>query len=103
MPKKLYLETEQLAGGCGVQVFNAFSFDEKPFAWLDSRTPEFGTCHAHGNFVGAGLKLACFIDTPECELAYEKLAEKFQIVYQSSVRLNRNSGNDFFMCVYEER
>lgn len=76
-----------LQGGCGVH--NWFGFEQSYYSTFN---PQLG---------GAKLAVACFINTPRCRDAYKELAEKFQIVYQSSVRRNTNSGNRFFMVVYD--
>lgn len=50
---------------------------------------------------GTGFYVAGFIDTVECKAMYDELIAKFPIVYQSPVRQNVNSGNDFFFCVFD--
>jgi hypothetical protein len=50
---------------------------------------------------GCGWYVAGFIDTPLCKEVYEKCCESFTLIYQSPVRINRNSGNEFFFCVFD--
>lgn len=45
----------------------------------------------------AGWCLAGFIKTKACKDAYHQWSKKYNIVYQSPVRKNRNSGRNFFL------
>lgn len=80
------MNEDYLVNTCGVNLFH-----------------NFGTYYAVKKPTLGGAKLACagFVDTPECRAAYTKLARKFNIVYQSSVRKNSYSGNEFFFVVYD--
>jgi len=79
-----------MSGMCGVNIHRSFQTGE-PGLW-SNEAPKLG---------GANLACAAFIPSETCRLAYEELAKKFNIVYQSSVRTNRNSGNKFFFVVYD--
>ena len=85
----ILMNMDILPGGCGVN--NFYHFGD---AYYGTHNPTLG---------GANLGVACFIDTGRCKQAYKDLAERFKIVYQSSVRKNDNSGNDFFMVVYDKK
>lgn len=82
-------EYSPLPGGCGV---NNYAFFDKYYADSDIHTVPSGA---------ASLAVASFIDTVVCRKAYTILASRFKIAYQSSVRKNKNSGNDFFFVVYD--
>lgn len=82
-------------GTCGLGLFYNF-FKTDDLSW---DTP----LKRKANQGGAGYAVAGFIDTPECKEAYEILAKRFKIVYQSEVRENSNSGNDFFFVVYDTK
>lgn len=89
----MQFDQSTLAGGCGVN--NIYGFNAP----------------IHRNYSGikmarlgaAGVSVACFIDTELCREAYEELAKKFKISFQSVPRRNANSGRQFFMCVYEAK
>lgn len=80
---------DQLIGTCGVHLFHHFGsyYDNYTVATLP--------------LGGANLACASFINTSECKQAYTALKNRFNIVYQSSVRINRNSGRPFFFVVYD--
>ena len=50
---------------------------------------------------GAGWELVAFIENDKCSMAYKTLKKRWPIVYQSPVRRNINSGNNFFFCIYD--
>lgn len=50
---------------------------------------------------GCGWYIAGFIDNNECREAYDEMCGKYKLIYQSPVRLNRNSGKDFFFCIFD--
>lgn len=85
-----------LVGGCGVN--NIWGYNEP-------HHPGFRNYNnvASARLGAAGISVACFIDTPNCRKAYEELAKKFKISFQSVPRRNANSGRQFFMCVYEAK
>lgn len=49
----------------------------------------------------SGLACAAFINNLECRTAYENLKDRFNIVFQSTVRKNKGSGNELFFVVYD--
>jgi len=53
------------------------------------------------NSGGCGWLSAAFIDTGECKAVYQKLRNWYPIVYQSPIRFNTNSGNNFFFCIFD--
>ena len=84
-------EKTEYYGACGLSLFYDFTYE--------------GTWNNHSikNIPGgaAGYSFAAFIPTAACRRAYEEFSERFPIVFQSEVRLNTNSGNQFFFCVYD--
>lgn len=49
---------------------------------------------------GTGLFTATFINNEVNKEAYEQMCEEFTLLYQSPVRVNSNSGNKLFLCVF---
>lgn len=79
-------------GCCGVGVFCDFDSE-----W---GIEDLETAPSRG---GTEYSIAGFVNTQTCKKAYEILKGRFNIVFQSPVRRNLNSGRDFFFCVYKER
>jgi hypothetical protein len=52
---------------------------------------------------GTGFCVAGFVDHFNCVRTYKEIARKYPIVYQSPVRRNKNSGNDFFFIIFDTR
>jgi hypothetical protein len=50
---------------------------------------------------GTGFFVSGFVDSKVCKEAYEELCKNYKLVYQSPVRVNRNSNNKFFFCVFD--
>lgn len=82
-----------VAGNCGVGYISALEFGTAD-SWL--ATPL-------GQVRGGGCRwlLSGFINEPECEEAYSQLCKKHQLVFQSPVRRNSNSGRMFFFCIFD--
>lgn len=87
-------DQESLVGGCGINNIWGYDFPHHGRSYSTINSARLG---------GAGLSVACFVDTPRCRKAYEELAKKFKISFQSVPRRNTNSGRQFFMCVYEAK
>lgn len=49
---------------------------------------------------GIGHVVAGFIDNEVCKIVYNYIASKCKVVYQSPVKVNKNSGNEFFFIVF---
>jgi len=89
----------RLPGTCGVGLYYSFR---------DRFADGYGTIGAHDlageeHGGGCGFAVAGFVNTPVCREAYGVLKRRGAIVYQSPVRTNRNSGRQFFFCVYDTR
>jgi hypothetical protein len=89
--------SDSLSGACGIGLFADFEKVElrknswyKPTPLKDEKN--------HG---GSGWAISGFIDNEDCREAYDTLKEKYGILYQSPVRMNANSGNEFFFCLYD--
>lgn len=52
---------------------------------------------------GIGYSVAGFINSVGCKEAYHWIAENKVIVFQSPVKLNTNSGNQFFFIVFKDK
>lgn len=85
-----------IIGTCGVSVL----YDFERFDYLGNPVSRELSKDEAG---GAGWILTGFIDTTDCHMMYNTLCKKFKLVYQSPVRENRNSGNDFFFCIWDAR
>lgn len=92
--KEVCCYSDLVEGTCGLTVlFNFESYDDGDL-WMDKVSKlEYNE--------GAGFAVAGFIDTEECRDAYAALSLRFKIVYQSPVRMNTNSNNEFFFCIYD--
>jgi len=85
----MYTSSEALGCACGIELCFDFT-DEKRLYNMD-------ISHIKG---GAGFALLAYVDDTICYKMYEAMAKKYPILYQSPVRKNLNSGNDFFFCIY---
>lgn len=86
--------TTTVASTCGLGLFYNFT---------GSNNGNYTHLIRDTNFPGGiGYAVAGFIDTQACQRAYLDLAEKYEIVFQSPVKRNSNSGHDFFFCVYKK-
>lgn len=93
-----YGQASDLPHCCGVVEFGDFVIEDEDdgfsWGWIGDEITDL-------HLGQAGLACAAFIDSDECRLAYEKLKDRFNIAYQSSVRQNQGSGNDLFFVVYD--
>lgn len=83
-----------LSGTCGVLVAHYFGITNT-YA-NQSELPVLSNLK-----LSAGWVIAGFIHNQYCKKAYEQWSEKYNIVYQSPVRKNRNSGNQFFFVIFD--
>lgn len=82
------LVSSTVVGGCGVG--KSYNFG---YGWDN---------HISESSGGAGYHMACFIVGDEkCDILYEEYKKRWPIAFQSETRLNRNSGNQFYFCVYD--
>lgn len=83
---------QTLPGTCGVGLFHAFQDGYGSYTAKDAV-----------NNAGIGYAIAGFRNTRICELVYKEIAENYQIVFQSPVKVNQNSYNLFFFIVYTKK
>lgn len=88
----IYAYSAAHLGMCGVGSFRGFNGGEGG-APIDSLN------HCGGAaFVSTG-----FINNNQCLEAYGILCKRFDVIYQSPIRHNKNSGNMFFFTVFSEK
>lgn len=91
-------------GACGVGNMYSFSFLNlanytAEIAKSQKRITEKEYIHERSG--GCGFLSVAFIDTPECKEMFRLLKGYFPILYQSPIRFNVNSGNNFFFCIFD--
>lgn len=100
----LYWSITNQVGACGVA--NLYSFETVNLNTVPEPSckyylEEFTKEKLHTLSGGCGFLSVGFIDTPLCAKMYKDLKEKFPILYQSPIRFNNNSGNNFFFAVFD--
>jgi hypothetical protein len=95
--KRVYCSTREVSMTCGVGVVGDFNFTESNLSSWYTRT------RLRAPSGGTGFFIAGFIETSECEEAYKQLCKKHTLIYQSPVRINRNSHNQFFFCIFDRK
>lgn len=85
------MDWEMFQHCCGVREFGAF------------RRSDYGHSCSKNRLQGAAYGVATFIDTNVCYVAYEELKESHELVFQSEPKMNPQSGNMLFICVYKEK
>lgn len=84
-----------IAGSCGVGMVFDYRICKDSDYWNIS-------LEKYQTEGGCGWVFAAFIEGDEtCEQAYEIMKNKWKIMYQSPIKLNINSGNNFFFCIFE--
>lgn len=74
---------------CGVSVWHDFYNPN----WIQNNCSRFG---------GINFAIAGFIDKESSKRVYDEISRKHTIVYQSPVKINKNSGNEFFFVVFSK-
>lgn len=97
MTKKFELNClmDTASGTCGVGVIYDFNDLAKTDKWYRHPFEE------HRLEGGTGYEIAGFINTEICKKAYKYLTKKAQVVFQSPVRINTNSDNEFFFVILD--
>lgn len=93
---KAYAFRANVGGNCGLGVLYNHSLAKGGFYYSRAKT-------AAKQVGGTGFVVTGFVDSDACQAVYDELKDNYEIIYQSPVRRNRNSGNDFFFCVYDTR
>lgn len=96
---RLYARSRRLPSCCGIQDIGDFSV-EKAYYEYDK---DYLSKILKNQISGTGMYTASFIDTPECKEAYRKLKKRFDIIYQSPLKHNTNSGRKLFLCVFMDK
>ena len=52
---------------------------------------------------GTGVSIAAFVDESRCKRVYDWIVENCEILYQSPVMWNCNSGRDNFLVVFKRK
>lgn len=89
---------ETLPANCGVGVLYSFGTMSSP-DWPTTEAKEI--IQEEGG--GIGYNIAGFINNKSCHDAYQWIKENYEIVFQSPVKINDNSGNRFFFIVFKEK
>ena len=101
MAKVYAYQGDTLSGACGVGYVEGFSYDQG-FSW-HYRLPIYEAASPSGTGAGANWLTAGFIGTEVCKDAYHVLKKKYKIVFQTPIRENKNSNNDFIFCVFDTK
>lgn len=89
---------QSVTWSCGLEVLGGFQQN------THSQTRNLETSNLVSNLgMGTGFFIASFIECDSSKQAYEVLTAKYPVVYQSPVRNNNNSQNDFFFCVFDAK
>jgi hypothetical protein len=93
-------------GQCGIGGLKKFTETTPPYSvehyesygysHLDSGKP-LKHCGGIGMF-GSG-----FVNSPSCKKVYEVLNQRFKLVFITPVRQNKNSGNQFFYAMWDDK
>lgn len=92
----IYADHTDVDMNCGIGVVNNLSIGNT-YSW---QRPLAETV---GRLTGTGYFIAGFVDNKDCHEAYAALLQLANIVFQSEVRINTNSGNEFFFCVFDRK
>jgi hypothetical protein len=85
-------DSNRLAFCCGIVEIGSFDYQDISF----SSIPE----HTNSD---VAFYVSSFINTHEQREAYLEMKKYFKLIYQSPVRVNPNSGNEIFMCIYTDK
>lgn len=98
MTRNIYTYCDTIPGNCGVgYLYDIVKQNPTERYYWNSST----TINQLRNQGGPRWLLSGFTNSPELEEAYELLCNKYKLVYQSPVRRNENSGNNFFFCIFD--
>lgn len=91
----MYGHAVALSGTCGVKVI--YSLSKNYYTDYDAYSKP-----TESNLKrSAGWVIIGFVKTQECKTAYDYYTNKYEVVYQSPVRTNRNSGRKFFFIILD--
>lgn len=95
---RVAVTSEFVYGACGVSVINDFIGIDNDHQWYTSIEHMDLTQDA-----GIGYTMAGFIDNDQCQYVYEHIKLNYKIVFQSPVKLNRNSQHKFFFIIFTNK
>jgi len=81
---------------CGVGEISGYHNPSDHYS-PDNLTPE----NIKDSGGGIGYNIAGFLNSNNCKAVYEEIKRDYDIVFQSPVKRNKNSGNDFFFIVFK--
>lgn len=81
-------------GNCGVGCISGFN---NPNNYMHNLTER--------NLVanGIGYSITGFVQSDRCERVYKHIADNYNIVFQSPVKHNNNSGRKFFFIIFTKK
>jgi hypothetical protein len=97
MTRSVYGHATNVTFSCGLGVVGGFRFNRANI--YGENLPSVADL-AGG---GTGYHVAAFVNEPESKAAYAAIRNAHRLVFQSEVRINRNSGRDFFFIIYDTR
>lgn len=97
MTRPVYGHATNVTWSCGLGVVGGFRFNPRNI--YGETLPQVANLSGGGT----GYHVAAFVNEPECKAAYHAIANAHRVVYQSDVRVNNNSGRDFFFIIYDTR
>jgi hypothetical protein len=98
---RLNAVVSNLSGNCGIISVTSHGISNNN-NWKLEPAPNynlnFSRCYQHPH---AGWCLVSFIDVERCQKMYKKLTSEYKLVFQSEVRKNTNTGNQFFFIILD--
>lgn len=92
---------DTVSGACGLGCIEGFVDDYGVEVSALRPTRKRETPWSGDGCGGTGYTVAAFIDEPACNQIYRDIKKYHKIVFQSDVRLNNNSGNQFFFVIFD--
>lgn len=86
-------------GFCGINMISSFQEFSPEMYGHNARikTDQLKALHGGCGWLQAGF----VVGDPKCEEAYAILMDRFELVFQSDVRVNKNSLNKFFFAIWD--
>lgn len=95
---------EDMPATCGVGIVFDYHSKKNDYSWQNPQSLKTCTFEQKQGYGGSGWLCAGFINDTVCIHAYKDLINsKRRLVFQSPIRYNKNSGNDFFFCIFDSR
>lgn len=97
MTRHVYGNATSVTWSCGLGVVGSFRFNRQNI--YGDELPAVAGLRGGGT----GYHVAAFVNTPECAAEYKAITAAHELLFQSDVRRNRNSGRGFFFIIYDTR